>query len=207
MALSEKDTLRQLLIARRDAAPADARAEWSRHICQTAITLPQYISAKVIHCFLSMRSEVNTQYLLQHALSDGKRVAIPHFVRNRDETPSLEIYSLDEAEFSVSGFGLRVPRVRIPIALEEIEVVFVPLVGFATKSILSPIEDTPKPLIIHTTYHRVGYGAGYYDRFLTRLRPTVPRIGLAFELQRVADFKIEPHDVPLDWVISEQLRK
>ena len=205
--MQEKASIREQIIARRDAAPAEVRIAWSRSICQTIIALPQYISAKVIHCFLSIGSEVDTQFIVQHALLHGKRVAIPHFLRNRDETPSLEIHTLDSAAFAISGFGLRVPHVKTAIAPEAIDIVFVPLVAFTTKSILRCIEDTPKRSIIDTTYHRIGYGAGYYDRFLARLRPSVPCIGLAFELQRVVDFNIESHDVPLDLVISEQLRK
>ena len=154
-----------------------------------------------------MRSEVETHMLIEHALAHGKRVAIPHFVRNRDETPCLEIHTLDPTAYSISGFGLRIPRTKTIIAPDAIDLVFVPLVAFVAKSALRRIEDTPKPSIIDTTYLRVGYGAGYYDRFLTRLRLGVARIGLAFELQRVLDFTVEPHDVPLDLVVSENLRK
>jgi len=51
---------------------------------------------------------------------------------------------------------------------------------------------------------RIGYGAGYYDRFLARLRPGVPKIGLAFGMQRVASIPVEPHDVVLDDMLTEQ---
>ncbi len=217
--MSDKASIREQIIALRDATAPERRRAWSRGICECATQLPQYIAAKCIHCFLSMRSEIDTQYLIQHALLNGKQVAIPHFVRNREETPSLQISTLNEDAFAVSGFGLRVPRIKQRIEPEEIDLVFVPLLAFKQNSILRRIEDQARTSIIDEVnkhpnataieraskmiFHRVGYGAGYYDRFLTCIRPGVGRVGLAFGLQQVHDFEVEAHDVPLDLVISE----
>ena len=204
--LESKSDIRQRITVLRDAVSPEQRAEWSRAICQRAIELPAYTSAKVIHCFLSMRSEIDSTDLIQHALAHRKRVAIPHFVRNHAETPCLEITTLDDAAFAVSGFGLRIPRHKVPLAPEQIDVAFVPLLAFAISpiSVLSRIEAQPKNSIINGTYHRVGYGAGYYDRFLVRLRADAAKLGLAFALQQVNRFEIEAFDVPLDLVITEK---
>jgi 5-formyltetrahydrofolate cyclo-ligase len=175
------------MISLRDALPAEQRANWSHLICQRAAALPQYEAARVVHCFLSIRSEVDTQPIIEHALAHGKRVVLPVFLHNSEETPCTEITSLDESEFKVTGFGLRVPRVQQRLALTEIDLVFAPLLAFAE---LGP-----------NRFYRLGYGAGYYDRFLART--TAPKIGLGFAMQRVAAMPIETHDAMLDNVLTE----
>ena len=200
-----KTAIRERMVALRDAVPANQREAWSRMICDKATRHPAYSAAKVIHCFMSMRSEIDTGYLIQHAITNGKRVAIPRFVRNHEETPSLEISSVNDDDFTISNFGLRIPKIKRPIAIEEIDLVFSPLLAFTHKiSALSLIEAQTNSSIISKKYYRIGYGAGYYDRFLSRIRPTVARVGLAFALQEVDNFEVEAHDAPLDLVITER---
>lgn len=200
-----KAAIRAHMVALRDAVSPEQRAEWSRIICEKAVTHPAYKEAKVVHCFLSMRSEIDTGNLIRHALINGKRVAIPRFVRNHEETPSLEITSLNDDDFTVSNFGLRVPKIKRPIAIDEIDFVLSPLLAFTHKiSSLSLIEAQNNRSIIKDKYYRIGYGAGYYDRFLSRIRPTVARVGLAFALQEVDGFDVQAYDAPLDLVITER---
>ena len=182
-----KSELRQQRVAMRDALSPAQRVVWSEAIYQRAIALPEYQAAHVVHCFLSIRSEVNTQPLIEHALAHGKRVVLPVFLRDHEQTPCTEITSLAEDEFKLTGFGLRVPRVQRRVALSKIDLVFVPLLAFA--------EVAPNQ------FYRLGYGAGYYDRFLARL--AAPKIGLGFEMQRVDALPTETHDVALDSVITE----
>ena len=183
-----KPKLRQRMVALRDATSFEQRHAWSQLICQRAIALPEYQAANVVHCFLSIRSEVNTHPLIEQALAHGKRVVLPVFLRERDETPCTEITSLAEDEFKVTGFGLHVPRVQRRVALSEIDLVFVPLLAFA--------EVTPNQ------FYRLGYGAGYYDRFLAHV--AAPKVGLGFEMQRIAALPIEEHDVALEHVVTER---
>lgn len=175
------------MVALRDDLPAEQRVTWSELICQRAIALPEYQAARVVHCFLSIRTEVNTHPLIEHALAQGKRVVLPVFLRGGEETPCTEITSLADDEFKVTGFGLRVPRVQRRVALSEIELVFAPLLAFA--------EMRPGQ------FYRLGYGAGYYDRFLARV--PAPKIGLGFAMQRVAELPVEAHDVALDDVLTD----
>jgi 5-formyltetrahydrofolate cyclo-ligase len=174
------------MVALRDEVPAEQRAAWSELICQRAIALPEYQAARVVHCFLSIRTEVNTRPLIEYALAQGKRVVLPVFLHQSEETPCTEITSLADDEFKVTGFGLRVPRVQRRVALSEIELVFVPLLAFA--------EMEP------SQFYRLGYGAGYYDRFLARI--AVPKMGLGFAMQRVAELPVEAHDVALNGVVT-----
>jgi 5-formyltetrahydrofolate cyclo-ligase len=192
--MSDKKTLRARMRALRDATPGAQRAEWSRRICEHVIALPAYRLARVAHCFLSIQSEVDTRPLIEHALAHGKRVVIPLFVKGSDETPCAEILSLDEDEFEIGRFNLRAPKVMRPIPLAEIDVVFAPLLAFALRSGALP----------GGAVCRLGYGVGYYDRLLSRLRPETPKIGLAFGLQRTPALPLEAHDALLDAVVTEE---
>ncbi len=197
--MSDKKTLRARMRALRDATPGAQRAEWSRRICAHAISLPAYQSARVAHCFLSIQSEVDTRPLIEHALAHGKRVVIPLFVKGSDETPCAEILSLDEDEFEIGRFNLRAPKTIRPVALSEIDVVFAPLLAFALLGGALPGGALPGGAVC-----RLGYGAGYYDRLLSRLRPGAPKIGLAFGLQRTPALPLEAHDALLDAVVTEE---
>ncbi len=194
--MPDKKTLRAQMQAVRDGLPASQRAEWSRRICAHAINLPAYQSARLVHCFLSIRSEVDTRPIIEHALAHGKRVVAPVFVKGSVETPCTEILSLDDDEFEIGRFNLRVPKIMRPAALAEIDLVFVPLLAFAAP------EDAPATSQAGRVC-RLGYGIGYYDRLLGRLRPDTPKIGLAFAAQRVAALPTEAHDICLHAVITE----
>ena len=191
-----KAELRRQIQARRDATSPEQRAAWSRRIFERAIGLPQYQSAQTVHIFLSIQSEVNTEPLIEHALAHGKRVVLPVFLKRTMETPCTQITSLAEDDFRLTGFGLRVPKVRRLVPLAEVDWVWVPLLAFW------PVDDG----VSRETgpAHRLGYGAGFYDRFLAQIQ--VPKIGLAFEMQRVDAFTVEAHDVPLDFVVTEGRR-
>ncbi len=194
-----KADIRRRIRALRDAAPADLRAEWSAHICAKAIALPAYRLAQTIHIFLSIQSEVDTQAIIAHALACGKRVVAPVFVKGSDETPCAQITSLDPNAFDFGKWDLRAPKTLHLVPPNEIDLVFAPMVAFAC---LTAGCDLPQE-ISRARIARIGYGIGFYDRFLKRVRAGTPKIGLAFELQRVEAIPIEHFDVLLDGVITE----
>ena len=191
-----KREIRKRVRALRDAAPAGMRAEWSRRICARAVQLPAYRAARTVHLFLSFQSEIDTTAIIEDALRAGKRVVVPVFAKDSDETPATKITSLDDSEFTFGKWDLRTPKQLWLVSLDEIDLVFVPMVAF------SPSQPSPASGG-GQGWGRVGYGAGFYDTFLARLQPHVPKIGLAFSLQRVEQIPIEPHDVVLDDVITE----
>jgi 5-formyltetrahydrofolate cyclo-ligase len=194
-----KADIRRQIRALRDAAPADLRAEWSARICAKALALPAYRSAQTIHIFLSFQSEVDTQAIIVHALACGKRVVAPVFVKGSDETPCAQITSLEPSAFDFGRWGLRTPKVLQLVPPDEIDLVFAPVVAFACLAPGGgPLQETHKAGVA-----RIGYGIGFYDRFLKRVRAGAPKIGLAFELQRVEAIPSAHFDVPLDGVITE----
>lgn len=179
--MSDKATLRATLMQRRDAL--DRRAERSAAIAARVRALPQYTAATAIHCFLPMRSEVDVRPIIAGALADGKKVAIPITTRGAAELTHAWIDSLDEAAFGPGHFGTLLPLIVRPATPGEWQFTVVPLLGFDRRG------------------HRLGYGKGYYDRLLA----TAPMftVGVAFAAQEVAALPDEPHDVPLNAIVTE----
>jgi 5,10-methenyltetrahydrofolate synthetase len=127
----QKQALRKRMRALRDAATPEQRAMWSAAICARVLASPAYQQARVIHCYLPIRSEVDPRPIIEHAFAHGKRVAIPLWQAHTDETLSCEIDTLSEDAFEADAMGLRTPRRLKWVNPDEIDLVLVPLLAFA----------------------------------------------------------------------------
>lgn len=136
--------------------------------------------------YLSKPSEVQTHTLVRTLLARGWPVIVPII---EQETRSLRLSYLRDMSVLVAS-TFRVPEPvgsEIPAQASDVDTVIVPLLAFDRRG------------------NRIGYGAGYYDRFLSRI-PRAEKIGLAFSCQEVAAVPAEARDVRLDWVVTEQGR-
>jgi 5-formyltetrahydrofolate cyclo-ligase len=176
-----KQTLREELQQRRDAL--DRREERSAAICAHVAALPAFQVARVVHCFVPMRSEVDVLPLLAGALAAGKGVIVPLVVRGAAELQHTWIDSLDDEAWQAAGFGTRQPRHIRPAQPGDWDITIVPLLAFDRRG------------------YRLGYGKGYYDRLLAAT--SVPAVGVAFAAQEVPLLPSEPHDMRLDYVVTE----
>ena len=143
-----------------------------------------------LHLFLSMDrfNEVDTEPFRKavERSAHGTKILVPVMDMMNS---TLQHYELeDEIIIEKNSFGVPEPRVRKwPVAPSKIDMVIVPLLGFDNQG------------------NRLGYGKGYYDRFLSQLRPDCPKIGICLELGHLEEgLPIEPHDVSLDFVITEE---
>lgn len=176
-----KDELRAEMMRRRDELPERERR--GAAIRERVIGLPAYAAAQAIHCYISMRSEVDTRPLIGDALTRGKRVAVPVVVPKAAELAHAWLASLAGDALVAGSFGTFNPRDMQPAAPGEWDLTIVPLLAFDRRG------------------YRLGYGKGYYDRLLAAApRPT---IGVAFAAQEIAALPDEPFDVPLDWIVTE----
>lgn len=161
----------------------------SRQIITTLVTLPIFQEKSRFFIYCSYRSEVETSLLLNHCLAGGKTVCVPLSVP--EHSGLLAIAITDPSVDLVPGF-MGIPEPLLSLAEsqimppESIDVVVIPGAVFARSG------------------HRLGYGGGYYDRFLAQAAPQSYRIGLAFSLQLVDQIPVLPHDVPMDMVITEK---
>ncbi|WP_298820268.1 5-formyltetrahydrofolate cyclo-ligase [Chloroflexus sp.] len=177
---AQKAALRAEMIARRDAL--SDRDRHSSHICKLMLTLPAFMNASAIHCYMPMRSEVDTRPLIAAALAAGKAVAVPVVVGPRQLEHSW-IGSLADTEWVRGRFGTLQPRHIIPARPGDWSLTVVPLLAF------------------DRDLYRLGYGGGYYDTLLAAM-PTIA-VGVAFAAQAVDYLPREPHDRRLDMVVCE----
>jgi len=183
--VSKQDLRRKLLQAR--GATVD-RATRSERIWSLIRQQPCYRSAQSILYYVSVRSEVDTRTGIELGWQAEKRVAVPFCKGDH-----LVLFRIQNWEELTTGH-FRVPEPHptlrnVPerhVAPRELDLLFVPGVAFDPQG------------------GRLGYGKGYFDRLLASTSAHALRIGLAFESQMVANVPTEPHDVPMDWVITEQ---
>lgn len=186
-----KPQLRTQILSLREALTPEVRAEYSHTIAQTLTSLPQFIAAETIHCYLSFGTEVDTGEIRIAAFSAGKRVAVPMLEKN---SPILKHSVIQEHfEFTSGHWNVPVPTgidvgllSADELALTERDIIIVPLVAF----------DKMK--------HRLGYGKGFYDRFLHHEKAL--KIGIAFSIQEVESIPYEPHDEVLSLIITENFQ-
>lgn len=174
-----KTDLRRKLLARRDSLSFEKRVEHSIAIVDKLISTDEWHSSNSVMVYLSINSEVMTLPLLTKVIEFHKRLLIPK-VSNGNIIP-IEVVK----KFRVaSGFkNILEPSDGVEYK-DDIDLVIVPVVGFNEKCF------------------RIGYGGGYYDRFLKKGRIKY-KIGIAYECQKIDNDFSEEHDVKLDVVITE----
>lgn len=177
--------------AARQAQPA--KEDLSQHICEQILMLPAYQQAKTVMWYLHCRSEVKTQAALLIQLVTDKRVAIPYCTKDMQGFNALGLWHLQDFSELVAGtWGiLEPPKYRWHesdkiIAPTQLDLLLVPGVAFDRRG------------------GRLGNGAGYYDRLLPQLRADATIIGICYESQLLEQCEMEPHDVYMDFVITEQ---
>lgn len=182
-----KKALRKEIYALRDSLTSAEIAAKSGAVAGQLEKLPFYREAGTIMFFLSFRSEVATRGMVEKNLEQGKRVLAPKMSpRERVLIPS-QLLDL-EKDLVLGYFDVPEPRPEAlrPVEPAEIDLLIVPGVAFDLRG------------------NRLGYGGGYYDRFFERLRPEVPLVAIAFELQIVPRVPTEPWDRRMDWLVTEE---
>lgn len=145
-----KDILREKFKNKRLAFTSEQKAEYDRKILKKISALYQYKNSSVILSYVSKGIEVDTMKLIDMALADGKRVAVPKCV---DGTRNMEFYYINSVQDLEKGsFGVLEPKTEVCEKLTDFSGCFcvVPGMSFDTKGF------------------RLGYGKGYYDRFLAK---------------------------------------
>jgi 5-formyltetrahydrofolate cyclo-ligase len=182
--MGDKLEIRKKILALRDAMTPGEIAAKSGLIVRYLTGLRDLREASTLMVFLGFGSEVRTDGLLRWGWEAGKRMVVPlSRPGDRGLTPCL---LASFAELEIGHYGIREPKresIR-PVPGEEIDVILVPAVAFDRRG------------------HRIGYGGGYYDRFLPEV-PRAVRIGAAFSCQIVPRVPEDPHDLPVDRIVTE----
>ena len=177
-----KQTLRADVAARvKNLSPTYCR-EADEAICRWVIQSEAYEKAQTIFCYVGTEREIDTMRLIHIMMRDGKNIAVPLCVRKG----VMEARRIVGMGGLVSGrYGILEPRLECPVVPpEELDLVIVPCCTGNARG------------------QRLGYGGGYYDRFLPQTRcPTM--LLCRHQLER-EDIPMEPHDVQMDYFVTER---
>jgi 5-formyltetrahydrofolate cyclo-ligase len=180
---ARKAEMRKQRLAARDAIPVGDRIEKSLLMADLASQVIHFEPGEMISGFFPIRTEADVRPLMHRLKVRGARLCLPVVL---DEQTIIFREISDGMPMVETGFGTAGPG---PDALVvDPDILLVPLSAF------------------DSTGHRIGYGAGYYDRAISRLmdKGKTPRlIGIAFDCQEVEAIPYEDHDVPLDAVLTE----
>ena len=181
--VAAKKALRDAALLRRDALTLAAREHAAKVVAERPFPLP--ISEGFVICgYAPIRSEFDPRPLMRKLEERGAVLALP-VIGQRDEPLTMRHWHPEEP--LVPGpHGILQPPAHADVVFPDI--VLVPLAAF------------------DRTGHRVGYGAGYYDRTLAHLREEedVCAVGLAFSVQEVDAVAAASHDEPLDLILTER---
>jgi 5-formyltetrahydrofolate cyclo-ligase len=178
-----KKAIRREAVARRDALPAAERAKAAETIAARPFPIAIEPGA-IVSGFSSLRSEINPVPLLRKLADQGAQLALP-VVAGKGKPLIMRAWSFGEPLDS-GVWGIREPRADAPEVAPDI--LIVPLLAFDRIG------------------NRIGYGAGYYDMTIARLRAMKPAvaIGIAYAAQEIAEVPVTPRDARLDLVLTER---
>lgn len=173
-----KQELRRAIRERKRAMTEEEIVERSNALAEKFYHTPAYQAAATIYGYLPYNQEVRTIPMLQRALDDGKRVAVPKVYGDEMRF----IYLEDLTQVSKGYAGIPEPIADAPVAEDQRALVLMPGLAFDPQG------------------HRIGYGGGFYDRFLAQ-EPHHPTLALCYEFQMQAHLDTEEFDIPVDTVL------
>ncbi len=182
----KKRELRKKIIHERDRLTEAEIAEKSARIAENLYNLPAYKNANAVMFFISFGSEVDTRPMVEETITRGKLALAPKAVPETKELIPSVIKDFEQ-DLVPGAYNIPEPGEETlrPLEPQKIDLLIVPGVGFDLEG------------------GRLGYGGGYYDRFFERLKPGVPLVALAFEMQILPGIPLDQWDRRVDIIITE----
>ncbi len=174
----DKTALRKEIKEKKRAMTEQEIVSASERLGALFVASHAYQKAKTIYGYLPYNQEVRTVPMLQRALDDGKRVAVPKCYGDEMRFIYLEDLSLVEKGYC----GIPEPIGDAPVAEDKTALVLMPGLAFDKEG------------------HRIGYGGGFYDKFLAS-EPEHPTLALCYSFQMVDHLETEEFDIPVDTVL------
>lgn len=176
---TKKEIRKQIFTARKNCTDAQVE-KWSKIITERVALLPAFRNAKRILAYADYNHEVMTRYIIEEAWKAGKEVAVPK-VDGKD----MIFYKLEDfSQLEPGYFGIPEPA-RGEIVQWKDALMIMPGVAFDREN------------------HRVGYGGGFYDRFLEK-HTEVQRVAVAFDFQMLGEVPTEATDICPQIIVTEK---
>lgn len=174
----DKKELRRTIRERKRAMTEEEIVTHSEKLGLLFAQSDAYKAARTIYGYLPYNQEVRTVPMLEQALKDGKKVAVPKVYGDE-----MKFLYLDDLTQVAKGYaGIPEPIADEPVANDKTALVLMPGLAFDPQG------------------HRIGYGGGFYDKFLAA-EPDHPTLALCYEFQLLPKLETEEHDIPVDVVL------
>lgn len=173
----DKKELRSMIRWQKCAMTEEQIVSASRRLGELFLAHPLYQNAKTIYGYLPYNQEVRTVPMLEQALRDGKRVAVPKVMGEK-----MKFFYVEDLNCPLGYCNIPEPTGAEPEADDPTALVLMPGLAFDREG------------------HRIGYGGGFYDKFLAA-EPNHPTLALCYDFQMVENLETEEFDVPVDCVL------
>lgn len=184
---TEKQRLRKEMSGRRNRLTAEEICRKSGQIFDRLTTLDIYRDAEIIYSYGSFRSEVRTWEFHRRVLADHKILALPKVISRT----AMEFYHIRHPDELVRGYmGIMEPGEKCPVISPS---------DIKNERCLMLLPG----LAFDREFSRLGYGGGYYDRYLAEKQSTARHCGIAFDFQLLNRIPKEPLDHPVDMILTE----
>lgn len=181
--MDAKNTYRKAALHLRSQLTRSQQTELSKQIYQNLINHIEKHQYKSVHVYISYKNEPDTYKIIEYLLANNFEIYVP-YIRN-GVMNSSQIHDLD---FVNGEYGIPEPRLPEPDPTDKkFDLIIVPTLAFDSQN------------------NRLGYGKGFYDRFLAT-QPQAYKIGLSYSFNKVDNLPTGKHDIPLDLVITENSR-
>lgn len=197
---NDKKELRRLMRARRRAVSTDEKAATAAAICTRLLDNPRVKAAGCVAVYLAGPDEIDLSECITGLLAKGVRVVAPRWTGDTYELAPLGGLSpanspnrglspanrggLGAFDLVEGPHGILEPRPSVAVAPADVDVWLVPGLAFTSAG------------------GRLGYGGGWYDRFLAAASAQAVFLGIAYSFQVVSDLPLEPHDRPLTEIVT-----
>jgi len=182
-----KKKQRKQFSEKRDALSIEEIMEKSLKIKEKLFSLKELWTAKKVMVYISFKSEVRTREIILELLSRKKKVVVPviDFKKNNLHLSELKNWN---KELLSNKLGIFQPAKEFlrPVNPKELDFIIVPGIAFDSKG------------------NRIGFGKGFYDKFLLKIPKKVPVVALAFEEQIAEKIKKEKHDISVHKIVTEK---
>jgi 5-formyltetrahydrofolate cyclo-ligase len=177
----DKEAMRMTMLQRRSAMLPDQVAQLSRLAQQRLLTSDQFAAAQSLALYSPIRNETETGDIFVRACCLGKQVFYPRVAG--ENLGFVRINSL--AQLVTGSFGVLEPAASLEVSRQDPELILVPGVAFDRQG------------------HRLGYGRGFYDRYLARCSGQVVRVGFSYAFQLCDALSVSAHDQALDILVTD----
>lgn len=179
----EKKFIRSEILEKRGKISQEEKLKWDEKIFEELINREVYKKASVIFAYVSYDNEVDTHKIINHAIKSGKTICVPKIASKAEGMKIFKINSFEDLE--IGYFGIQEPKnYCVEVKGEEVDLILMPGVAFDREG------------------GRIGYGGGFYDRFLQNKKVHGFKLAVTYNFQILDNIPMEDYDVKVDDIIT-----